>query len=140
MLTGRGAELCSQIEQFIEAHLAEPGLSPADVAAAVGLSVRHLQRLFARNGTTAAEWIRERRLEHCRSDLCDPRFSRKSITEISFLWGFSDSAHFSRSFKTRFGASPRIFRSRTWAGGWSPERGEQERLPGAANLRQSRPN
>jgi AraC-like DNA-binding protein len=140
MLTGRGAELCLQIEQFIEAHLAEPGLSPAEVAAAVGLSVRHLQRLFARNGTTAAEWIRERRLEHCRSDLCDPRFSRKSITEISFLWGFSDSAHFARSFKTRFGTSPRAFRSRVCTSPWALEQEEHERLTGTDIVRLSRPN
>lgn len=132
-----GSGLCSRIEQFIETHLAEPALNPAEVASAAGISVRHLQRLFAGKGSTVAEWIRERRLERCRTDLSDPRFSRKSITEISFLWGFSDSAHFSRSFKFRFGVSPRAFRSREWADSWGAE---QERLPAPASIRPSRPN
>jgi len=134
---GRRAELCSQIEQFIEAHLAEPALNPAEVASAVGISVRQLQRLFAQKGSTAGEWIRQRRLERCRTDLSDPRLSRKSITEISFLWGFSDSAHFSRSFKTRFGVSPRMFRARAWEDSWSADK---ERLAGPGSLRQFRLN
>ncbi len=137
---GRSSDLCSRIEQFIEAHLADPALNPASVASAVGISVRHLQRLFAAKGSTVAEWARERRLERCWTDLSDPRFCGKSITEISFFWGFSDSAHFSRSFKARFGVSPRTFRSRAWSDSWSAEPAGRPRLPGPANARQSQPN
>ncbi len=138
--TGRSADVCSRIEQFIETYLAEPTLNPSEVASAVGISLRHLQRLFAGKGSTAAEWIRERRLEHCRTDLRDPRFCGKSITEISFLWGFSDSAHFSRSFKKRFGVSPRAFRSRNWSDSWGAGQAEGETLPGPANGRWPQPN
>lgn len=109
-------ELCSRIETFIEEHLADPSLNPSTIAAAAGLSVRHLHRLFAHRRHTVGDWIRERRLERCRRDLADPRFRERTITDIAFYWGFSESAHFSRSFKKQFGVSPRAFRSQPWIG------------------------
>jgi AraC-like DNA-binding protein len=106
-------DLRSKVEDFIEAHLPEPTLGPSEVAASAGISVRHLHRLFANRGCTVAEWIRQRRLDRCRADLADVRFSQRSITDIAFFWGFSDSAHFSHCFKQSFGTSPREFRLRT---------------------------
>src|SRR6202035_113706 len=41
------SHLLSHIETFIEGHLAEPTLGPAEVAAAAGISVRHAHRLFS---------------------------------------------------------------------------------------------
>ncbi len=109
-----GAELCSRIAAFLEQNLADPELSPSAVAAAAGISTRHFHRLFAKSGETPGSWIRERRLERCRVDLADSRLRRRSVTEIAFSWGFSDSAHFSHAFKKRFGISPRTFRSQSW--------------------------
>jgi AraC family transcriptional activator of tynA and feaB len=110
------AEHRARIEHFIEAHLAEPSLNPSQIADAIGVSVRHLHRIFLSKGHTVAEWIRERRLERCRIDLVNPRLSERNITDIAFFWGFSDSAHFSKSFKKEFGLSPRAFRSHIFAG------------------------
>jgi len=42
----------------METHLAEPTLNPAEIANAVGISVRHLHRLFSCRGSTVTEWIR----------------------------------------------------------------------------------
>ena len=47
-----------------------------------------------------------------RADLEDPRQRARSITEIALRWGFNDSAHFSRTFRARFGLSPRAVRGR----------------------------
>jgi AraC family transcriptional activator of tynA and feaB len=113
---GTYAEHRARIEQFVENHLADPSLNPAQIAAAIGVSVRHLHRIFLSKGHTVAEWVRERRLEHCRSDLVNPRLSQRNITDIAYFWGFSDSAHFSKSFKKEFGLSPRAFRSYAWTG------------------------
>jgi AraC-like DNA-binding protein len=114
--TNRGVELTSLILGYIDAHLTETTLSPSEIASALDLSVRHVHRLFSRQGSTVADCIRAQRLRHCRSDLADPRLGDKSITEIAFFWGFNDSAHFSRAFKQQFGISPRGFRSRAKSG------------------------
>ena len=103
--------LGSRIERFIELNLGDAALSPPMVAEAVGISVRHLHRVFSARGRTPGEWIRQRRLDRCRCDMADRRLCGSSITEIAFSWGFSDSAHFSRCFRQRFGMSPREFRA-----------------------------
>jgi AraC family transcriptional activator of tynA and feaB len=111
-VVARRDRLGERIEGFIQDNLADPTLGPAAIAEAVGVSVRHLHRLFSARGRRVSDWIREQRLERCSADFVDRRFSGKSITEIAFSWGFSDSAHFSRCFKLRFGVSPREFRLR----------------------------
>lgn len=109
----RDPELRSRIQRFINERLADPGLAPVEIAAAADISVRHLHRLFSNTGSTLGECIRARRLEQCRNDLANPRLRGKTITEIAFSWGFSDSAHFSRSFRKQFGICPRLFRAQT---------------------------
>ena len=116
------SQLQSRIERFIDDHLSDPGLVPAEIAAAADISVRHLHRLFSNAGTTLGNCIRQRRLEQCRNDLANPRLHGKTITEIAFSWGFSDSAHFSRSFRVEFGISPRIFRVQTGIRTWNYEK------------------
>jgi AraC family transcriptional regulator, positive regulator of tynA and feaB len=133
----------SRIQRFIDDHLPDPGLSPAAIAAAADISVRHLHRLFANAGRTLGDCIRASRLERCRKDLANPRLCSKTITEIAFSWGFSDSAHFSRSFRHQFGICPRTFRAQTGLKTW-----DYEKDPGAhefshmeiAELRYSKPN
>jgi AraC-like DNA-binding protein len=108
-----GSRLSGRILQFIDTHASEPTLGPVEIASTMGISVRHLHRLFAVTGKTLGEHIRSRRLEQCRKDLADPRFREKTITEIAFCCGFSDAAHFSHSFRRHFGVSPRAFRSQS---------------------------
>jgi AraC family transcriptional activator of tynA and feaB len=117
------AELRSRIRRFMEDHLPDPGLRPAEIAAAADISIRHLHRLFSNSGSTLGDCIRKRRLEQCRNDLTNPGLSRKTITEIAFSWGFSDSAHFSRCFRKQFGICPRTFRAQVGAKTWNCERG-----------------
>ncbi len=107
----RGLELHGRIQRFIDAHICEPTLGAEEIAAAMGISVRHLHRLFTGTGSTLGGCIRSRRLERCRNDLANPRGRERTITEIAFSWGFNDSAHFSHSFRKQFGVSPRGFRS-----------------------------
>jgi AraC-like DNA-binding protein len=67
----------------------------------------------------------------------------KTITEIAFSWGFSDSAHFSRSFRKQFGICPRVFRAQTGLKTWECEKdhvvGDFLRTS-IAELRYSKPN
>jgi AraC family transcriptional activator of tynA and feaB len=109
-------ELSTRIMNYIEAHLTESTLGPIEIASALRISVRHVHRAFSNQGSTVADWIRTRRLKHCRSDLCNPRLQAKSITEIAFYWGFNDSAHFSHAFKKEFRLCPRVFRYQVRSG------------------------
>jgi AraC-like DNA-binding protein len=133
-----GRDIGCRIERFIEEHLADPALTLSEIAAHAGISVRHLHRLFLRKGLTVTEWIRRRRLENCRAELSDPRFLSRNITEVSFSWGFSDSAHFSHCFKKQFGMSPRDLRAKLLNGYVSANR---DRSWGATvKERPARPN
>lgn len=104
----------SRIIYYINQHLTETTLCPAEIASAAGISVRHLHRLFSRRGSSVNDWIRIQRLKHCWQELTDPRARRRTITEIALYWGFNDSAHFSHSFKKQFGISPRSARADQW--------------------------
>jgi AraC family transcriptional regulator, positive regulator of tynA and feaB len=100
------------ILDYIDRHLADPVLGVADIARAFGFSSRTVHKLFEGETQTVARAIWDRRLDRCRDDMADPAMASRSITEIAHLWGFSDSQHFSRAFKLRFGLTPRAYRNR----------------------------
>ncbi len=103
--------LMLQITAFIEEHLGEADLAPAQIAAAHHISLRQLHKLFHASGTTVAGWIRQRRLEHCGHDLRDPRCATRSVAAVGARWGYPDPAHFSRLFKATYGVGPRDYRA-----------------------------
>jgi AraC-like DNA-binding protein len=107
--TQRRARLVS-VQAFIEGRLADPHLSPSGIATAHHISLRSLQKLFEDQGTTAGQWIRERRLERCRRDLLDPALSGLPVSAIAFRWGFADAPHFSRVFRDAYGYPPGAYR------------------------------
>lgn len=102
--------LIASVREYIEAHLADPQLTPASIAAAHFISTRHLHNLFHETGVTVATWIRHQRLEHIRRELRDPLNAGASITAVASRWGFPDAAHFSRTFRDAYGQSPSIWR------------------------------
>jgi AraC-like DNA-binding protein len=104
--------LASRVTAYIEAHLAEPDLSVAAVAAANHLSVRALHRLFEERDGTVAAWIRRRRLERCRRDLADPSYAGRPVSAIGARWGMTNPSHFSRAFRSAYGITPAEFRRR----------------------------
>ncbi|RPH98259.1 MAG: helix-turn-helix domain-containing protein [Lysobacterales bacterium] len=102
----------SRILSYLEEHFADHDLTPARVAEANAVSTRHLHNLFQHSGLTVTRWIWERRLKAAREDLLNPALAELSITEIAYQRGFNDSAHFSRTFKTRFNISPSQLRKK----------------------------
>ena len=95
---------------FIEANLRNHSLTPADVAEHLGISKRYLSSIFASDGQSVERHIWQRRLARCARDLKDPGQANRAIGDIAFGWGFNNLAHFSQSFKTTFGMTPREFR------------------------------
>ncbi len=102
----------TRVKGEIDSRLRDPGLVMGDVARDLGISVGHIHRLFRQEATTPAQYIWSRRLDMCSRDLVDPSRAGHSISEIAFSWGFNNAAHFSRSFRERFGVPPREWRHR----------------------------
>lgn len=102
--------LLVRILAFVEQHLADSELSPRAVASAHHISLRHLHRLFAAEGTTVSAWIRQRRLERCRKDLADASLRSLPVAAVAATWGLPDAAQFSRSFRNAFGMTPTEYR------------------------------
>lgn len=108
---GPGTGLAKAAADYIDDHLSDPSLSPAVVAAALLISTRHLQRLFASRGSTVAQMIKYKRLERCRREIVASVAVDRSLGQISRRWGFTDLAVFSRAFRQQYGMSPRQYRA-----------------------------
>jgi AraC-like DNA-binding protein len=102
--------LLTRIYAFIHQHLGDPELSPGSIAAAHHISVRYLHKLFETQEATVAGWIRQRRLDRCRSDLLDPAKRARPVSAIAARWGFPNAASFSRTFRAVYGVAPGEYR------------------------------
>jgi acetamidase/formamidase/AraC-like DNA-binding protein len=107
---GTQPALLQRIYDTIERKLGDPDITPARIAQIEGISERYLQKLFEGSGDNFTHYLRERRLQRCWADLGNASEAHRSVSDIAFSCGFSDAAHFSRSFRDRFGLSPRAFR------------------------------
>jgi AraC-like DNA-binding protein len=102
----------SRIRAYIARRLTDADLSVDKIAAAMKCSRRYVHKLFE-GGETVSQYIWSQRLERCREQLEDPAAGAKTLTELAFEFGFRSSAHFSRAFRARFGATPSDFRARS---------------------------
>ncbi len=105
----QGSNLRSYVQKVIDESLTQPGLSPMGLASRLNISVRHLYRLFEEQDDSVCRYIQRARLKRSADDLTNPFLRSESITSIAYKWGFTDSAHFSRSFKKQFEVSPNDF-------------------------------
>ncbi|GCB52007.1 araC family transcriptional regulator [Streptomyces sp. NL15-2K] len=110
--TSEGAHdsLFIRVQDFIQRHLEDPELTPAQIAAEHHISRRHLQRLFQQRGITVAASIRQQRLERACYDLTAPHLATHPISAIAARWGFRHAADFSRAFRKAYGVTPSDFR------------------------------
>lgn len=98
-------------EDYIERHLHDPCLTPGQVAGVLGVSVRHLGRIFEPVGATPSRYITERRLQRAREQLTGGGATGTTIADVAYRWGFSSQAHFARLFRAHFGCTPTEARS-----------------------------
>jgi AraC-like DNA-binding protein len=100
----------------IQHELPDRTLTATRVAQSQGISRRRLDELMRQwLGSSLTAQILERRLLQAAADLADPERTCSSVLQIAFAAGFEDPAHFSRSFKRRFGCTPRQWRSQAHA-------------------------
>lgn len=96
----------AEVQKVIASRLPEGG-SVEEVARALNMSVRTLQRRLIESGTTfrqASESVMARLAE---GYLADPKVS---VSEVAFLLGFSEQSAFTRAFRRWTGESPRRWR------------------------------
>jgi LacI family transcriptional regulator len=114
---------------FIAEHYPEPMLSVADVADAVGISRRHLERSFRHEtGCTVYEHIVKRRMQEASRLL--RTHPRAKISAIAELVGFDGAGSFFRVFRRFFGESPSVHRQGT-------ARGDEVELASEISARES---
>jgi AraC-like DNA-binding protein len=103
-------KLFARIRGVIKDGIADPDFGPGEVAAAVGISLRYLQKLFTERGSTCSEFIYSLRLDHA-ARLLKRRASLRTgqpLSEIAYASGFRDYTHFARRFRHRFGYAPGV--------------------------------
>ncbi|WP_315068768.1 AraC family transcriptional regulator [uncultured Clostridium sp.] len=93
----------SSIVKVIEENLMNP-VSLNDLAYLSGRSLSTFKREFqAIYNEPTFQWIRNRRLEKAKELLMN---SGLSVTDVCFATGFENAAHFSKSFKKKYGVPP----------------------------------
>jgi AraC-like DNA-binding protein len=97
-------------KRYMLAHFGDPGLDLQSIAKAQNMAPRTLYRLFASEGTTPMRWLWQQRLAQSYKALSEGKCVQ--VTDVALSCGFSDVSHFSRSFKARFGQSPRALKQR----------------------------
>jgi len=99
----------TRILQDMESNIQAP-LSAQALAERAGVSVRALSRLLhKRLGESPMSYYRKIRLQAARNSLF---YSDIAIQDVAASCGFTSPEVFSRTFKDRFGVSPREFRRR----------------------------
>lgn len=93
-------------KDFVRRHVREPDLSTGRIARSIGLSERHLARVFADDDTTVAKYVMGTRLTGARELLVDPAAASVPVAELAAAVGFVSAAHFARAFKQHFGCTP----------------------------------
>lgn len=110
------AILCERIKTFVRRHLHQSHLTIDYIAQSFHCTKRHLHKVFGDSGISLNQFIWGLRLERCAQDLANPAFNDRSVIDIAFSWGFTNSSHFSRAFRQRFGMPPSAYRARPTTG------------------------
>ena len=106
---GRG-DLFHLIDRYLRMDIADISSAPA-LAAEFGVSERTFHRVFADRETTFERHVLQLRVELFKDLLRQASLARCSIAALAHQCGFADAAHATRTFRDRFGATPRDFRN-----------------------------
>lgn len=118
--------------RWIEDQLHDSDIRPTVAAAAHGISVRTLHRLFGVHDSSFCAVVRSKRFDKALADLAS---SNDPVTVIASRWGFADTSHLSREVRRRLDLTPTEYRtlSRNQTGRSSfrsgPSTTEQPRCP-----------
>jgi AraC-like DNA-binding protein len=100
-------DVAAQCKSSLIEQLTSGELSETAMAKQLNMSRRTLQRKLAESHTTYQKLVDDTRRELALRHMEDPR---KSITDVTFLLGFSGQSAFTRAFRRWTGMSPTLFR------------------------------
>lgn len=96
-----------KVLSYLEQNYAKP-ISLAELAKLANMSKRSFQRQFKEAlNMSPIDYLLDLRLQHAERMLNQ---TQKSISEIAFACGFSDSNYFTRQFRNKMGIPPTAFR------------------------------
>lgn len=114
MGTRRGAPRADLVYEaaveYIDRHIAEPGLAPPTIARALGVSLRSLHGAFAGRDVTVARHLRDRRLDLIAEAVLTAA-RRPSSASLAVRFGYPGPDQLTRAFRQRFGSSIVEYRS-----------------------------
>ena len=114
-----------RIISYIDANF-DSQIRLEDIASKENLSVTHLSHIFSSSfGMTFQEFVNIKRMEQCIRLMAN---SEKTLLEISYESGFSDSKYMNKMFLKRFGCTPKEYRKKygTYYDGPTMETGKFE--------------
>ncbi len=83
-------------------------LSLQSLSDELGVHPVHLSRTIPKYfSVTLGDYMRQQKIKSALTLLLNPKLS---LTEIAYLCGFADQSHFSRTFKSYIGKTPKVFR------------------------------
>ncbi len=101
---GAGQPKLIEAVTLMEANIEEP-LTTDDLAFHVGVSRRHLERLFKKHlQTVPSRYYLELRMERARQLL---QQSDRPVLQVGLACGFSSASHFSTAYRNYYGITPR---------------------------------
>jgi AraC-like DNA-binding protein len=101
---GREDDVCRRAQEFMTANCTHP-VQLADVALEVGVSVRHLNRLYRRSyGESPGEALGRLRLEAARRLLLTER--EIPLKAVAYRCGYSSPAYFTACYRARYDETP----------------------------------
>jgi AraC-like DNA-binding protein len=103
----------ARVRDLLTQRLAHGEPSQEDVAELLNMSARTLQRKLGDGGTTYKEILDETRRVLALAYLSAPRHS---VSDVTYLLGFSAGSSFTRAFRRWTGQSPSVWRASASAG------------------------
>jgi YesN/AraC family two-component response regulator len=99
-----------ELKEMIQDHI-DTNLSLKEMSKGLAINPSYLSREFSKyfEDLSFGEYIRKQRIEKAIELMSS---TRHSLTEISYLTGFSDQSHFNRIFNKHTGQNPSAYRKK----------------------------
>jgi len=103
---GLRAARLKAMKDDISRRLADGSLSVGEIARSQQISERYIRQLFAEDGTTFTDFVRDSRLSRAHRILTDVTAAHRPINAIAYECGFNDLSYFNRVFRQRYDKTP----------------------------------